>query len=120
MLNLQQNARPQDDFYLQIGAPISKTYGWPWLFKLVKWHNLTNKDGSKGWFWSVALFWYLRFYLGSTKCDASRTYWYWNGLLGGPVESTRYVMNAWSKEHWSIRFHGTPYTNEQWYEMGSI
>lgn len=123
MLDLMKDARPDERFHLQVGAPVPHVTNL-WLIKRVTWSHLFLEDGSSGTFvsWWVlgnAIHWYR----GTVKCDGSRTRLYWNGQLDDGLpppyrpDPTNYVMTTTSKERVSVRFFVDP-GEPVWDNMG--
>lgn len=123
MLNLHLGARPDEHFHLQTGQPVPHVLDLK-IVKRVSWSNLTLPDGTPGtfvswWIFGNAIHWYR----GTTKCDASRTYMYWNGQLedglGTPYvpDPSKYVMTTTEKERFSVRFFVDP-SEPVWTVMG--
>jgi len=124
MLQLTKGARPDERFHLQVGQPVPKVKNIFGVMKRVTWDNLFLADSTPGTFtswWVIgnAIHWYK----GNVKCDATRTFMYWNGQLddgGAPVyvpDPTKYVMTTTEKEKCSVRFFVDPGTPE-WTNMG--
>ena len=126
MLYLHKYARPDERFHLQVGEPWCQGWGWDSFYRSVKWHGLVKENGTDGWFTSYVLLWYIRWYIGNVKCDATRTAMYWYGQLDEghePVyvpDPTKYVMTTTPKEKFSFRLHGTPLNREIYTNMGGL
>lgn len=122
-LDLHKGARPDERFHLQDGAPVPRVRRF--LFnKVVTWSNLWLPDGTPGkwsswWLIGNALHWYT----GTCKCDATRTFMYWNGQLddgqGDPYQPdpNKFVMTTTEKELASLRFFVDP-GEPVWTNMG--
>ena len=116
-LNLSVGARPDEQFHLQYGAP--RPYvRWSYGVRRVEWANVVLPNGMPGEFTS---YWFagVKWYRGTAKCDGTRTYAYWYGQLGEPVDLDQYVMTTTPKEMFSLRF-GWYKADTQWNNMGSI
>lgn len=122
-LNLLKGAKDFERFHLQVGMPTFHITHF-WIGRVTVWGNLTLPDGTAGsfkswWWFGNALKWYY----GTTKCDATRTSMYWNGQLDDGVEpryvadANKYVMTSTFKERFSVRFFGTP-DPASWQTMG--
>lgn len=119
-LNLGKGARLEDDFYLNEGCPQVHSFGWYPLIRVNYWNGMKTKTGKKAWFVSLVIGWYARAYYGTAKADGTRTYAYWAGQLGGIPSLRNYVLNAWSTEHWSLRWRSVEPDCERWDNMGGI
>ena len=123
-LDLHKGARVDERFHLQMLPPephVSRVW---WIYKRVRWSNLTLPDGTPGrfeswWLIGNAIHWYL----GNCKCDGSRTQMYWLQQLddGRPPMYTpdlmKYVMTTTEKEQRSVRFFVDP-GEPVWTNMG--
>lgn len=123
-LDLAYKARPTDGpFHLQWSEPTPHSYGWKSFIRFTRWSNVIDADGSKGWFWSLVMFGHFQTYLGSAKCDGSRTYMYRSGMLGNPFHShTGYVMTTQPEEMWAFRWRKSSDTiadTPHWDSMGA-
>ena len=124
MLNLHAGAKDYERFHLQTGPPVPHVWTLFGVFKRVTWSNLFLADGTPGYFtswWIIgnAVHWYK----GNVKCDATRTFMYWNKQLDDGVaipyapDPKAYVMTTTSKEKFSVRFFVDP-GEPVWTNMG--
>ena len=122
MLDILLRARPDERFHLQIGQPISVVWEWG-PFRRTTWTNIFLPDGTPGAFVSW-WFWKLQIYHGTTKCDASRTIWYWNEQLDDgnqlpyAADPSRYVMTTTPKEMLAVRWRAGGRQPVEWNNMG--
>ena len=124
MLNLYAGVKDYERFHLQTGPPVPHVWTLFGVFKRVTWSNLFLADGTPGYFtswWIIgnAVHWYK----GNVKCDATRTFMYWNKQLDDGVaipyapDPKAYVMTTTSKEKFSVRFFVDP-GEPVWTNMG--
>ena len=119
MIDLYRNARPDELFHLQAEQPVCDAFGVDWLYRVVKWTNLTLPDGGNGAFYSCIVLWVIRWYKGTAKCDGSRTYQLWAGYLGTPFPH-EYVITTTPKELFSVRLRWRRPDRERFDNMGGI
>ncbi len=118
-LNLHLGARQDERFHLQPVQPEPHVLGWRWLVRRVSWANVFNPDGSEGKWISWTVLWFLHFYHGTSKCDATRTFMYRNGQLGDPHNQTDFVMTTTPKEMLALRLRkGGMDATPVWTNMG--
>lgn len=123
MLNLHKDARPDERFHLQTGAPVPQVTNL-WVMKRITWSNIFLEDGTPGTFTS---WWFIgnaiHYYKGTVKCDATRTFMYRQGQLDDGVWPTyepqpdQFVMTTTPKEKFSVRFFVDP-GEPVWTNMG--
>lgn len=123
MLNLHLNAREDERFHLQTGAPTPHVTRFL-IGKRIRWTGLFLFDGSPGEFVSWWLFGNgLHWYRGTAKIDGTRTRMYWWGQLDDGYgekyvpDSTQYVVTTTPKEMRSVRFFVDP-GEPTWDNMG--
>ena len=115
MLNLQKAANEDERFHLQTGPPVPHVTRFFGIAKRVHWSNLIMPDGSAGrfvswWLFGNALHWYV----GTMKCDGTRTRLYWAGQLDDGhapryvPDLRQYVMTTSERERRSVRFFVDP------------
>lgn len=120
-LDLHRGARSDERFHLQSVQPTCEGWGVDWCARRVTWHGLTRPDGAAGAFSSVILLWFLRWYWGTVKVDASRTFATRHGHYGEvPGIESAYVMTTTPKELLSVRLRWHKPDREVFTNMGGI
>ena len=120
MLDLNKDARPDERFHLQTPQPTCSGWGRDWFYRSVTWQDIYLPNGKPGRFTTHVLLWFIRWYAGTVKCDATRTYMYRSGQLGEPYDN-QYVMTTTPKEMLSVRLRWrSPRYREWWDNMGGI
>jgi hypothetical protein len=120
VFNLSLNARPDERFHLQCGEPQPHGWGWDGVCRRVWWTQIYTEHAEDAQFVSWVVLWVFRWYHGTVKCDGTRTYAFWNWLLGGPVDVNRFVMTTTPKELRSFRLSLKKPDRERWDNMGGI
>jgi hypothetical protein len=119
-VDLQKGARPDDHFVLWRKPLQMKVWGNPYIYQTITWYDAQGIQ----YFKVHILGWYTRWYTGNrAKIDGTRTKMFWAGQLGGQshvLDQDLYVMNTWSKEMSSFRFHGTPLDLYRWDNQAGI
>jgi len=120
MIDLMIKSRGNEVFHLQYGKPTVKNhFDWK-VIRRTSWENITKANGWSGTWVSWWFFNHLQIYYGSSKCDASRTVMYWDGILGQPVDKSKYVMTTQPEEMWAFRWRTNgPEVEPTWKNMGS-
>jgi hypothetical protein len=121
MANLYLTARPDERFHLQTAQPWCQAFGrWDWLYRGVRWYDMTRPNGSRGRFDTYIFLWFFRWYKGTVKCDGTRTRMFRHGQLGSPYDQVHFVMTTTPKEMFSVRLRWRKPDRERWDNMGGI
>jgi len=99
-----------------------------WVYRKVEWRNIHLEDGTPGWFNSYIFLWFIRWYRGNVKHDATRTFMLVNGQLDDgrkphydPATYAKHsVMTTTPKEMLSVRLRWRRPNREVWTNMGGI
>ena len=112
--DLMIGARPDERFHVQSLEPAPFVEQWgPW--RRTTWGNLLLPDGSPGEFVSTWL-WKLQWYVGTTKCDGTRTHMLNIGQLGDATPG--FVMTTTPKELSAFRWRAAGPSPTDWRNMG--
>lgn len=119
-LNLNTGSNPIFDYYVQEHEPNPWWIGTKFLMRFTWWTRLRKKNGKRAVFFSLVLFGHFQCYIGTAKCDGTRTYMLRSGALGEVGEG--YVMTGWKQEHWAFRWRKDSKNvsdRPEWSSMGS-
>lgn len=98
MVQLTKNARPDERFHLQDGAPVRVSHvDWGWI-RRTRW-SFAPGSFTSWWFAN-----HLQWYHGTAKCDGTRTRMGWAGQLGDPTAPTQYVITTTPSEMHAFRW----------------
>lgn len=119
-LDLNKGSNAIFDYYIQEREPKPWWLGTKWIVRLTWWTRLRKKNGKRGVFFSLVMCGHFQTYLGTAKCDATRTTLLNDGQLGEARPG--YVMTGWRQEHASFRWRkdsDSINTRPDWKGMGS-
>lgn len=120
MIDLMEDARPDERFHTQHTRPMCKGWGVDWLLRRVRWYGLWLPGyTAAGQFSSYIFLWVFRWYCGTVKCDGTRTF-VWQGSGGADSHPGEYVMTTTPRELFSVRLSLKRPDRERWNNMGGL